>query len=178
MVRVDQLVQDDGRVFEHVVSLQKRRRARNVHLFRQACIVAPLSEPIDARVVGPRFHIDIGMVVLDPDPQLAHLLKAVFWHQDGDALQMIGQHGQRPGSRLGVLALEHLGVHINGPAFDVLDHGIEMGFLWCFFLCIRFGVGRLLRQNLPLVVAVVGPCVPGPLARGTDSVAVVRASPR
>ena len=47
MVGVGQFVQDDGRVFDHVVSRQKRRRPRDVDLFRQSRIVASRDQPID-----------------------------------------------------------------------------------------------------------------------------------
>lgn len=98
--------------------------------------MAVVAKPAGAGVV---LHVaQCGVVVFDPDFQGAHRLELLLRHEDCDPLEMVGQHSERFAARLGMFALEHCRVDVNGPAFDVLFHRIETdsGFVRVLgFLC-------------------------------------------
>jgi hypothetical protein len=85
--------------------------------------VAVAPQPAHARVV---LHgAERGVVALDPDLELAHLRQPVLGDEDRDPLQMIREHPERARALVGVLARQHVGVDVDGPALDLFQYGIE-----------------------------------------------------
>ena len=63
--------------------------------------------------------------MLDPDFQFLHLGELFFREQDGNPLQVIGQHLQSTDSILAMLSFKQLWIDVDGPALDFLYNRIE-----------------------------------------------------
>jgi len=104
VVGVCQLVQDDGRVLEHLLAGEQLGCVGDVYLLGQAFVVSAVGEPFAIRMVMFAAQLRVG--VLDPDSDRAKLLERLRRNQDGDALQVIGEHLQRTLSCFAVWAFE------------------------------------------------------------------------
>ena len=91
-------------------------------------IVTPFNEPASTRVIRSRFHLDLWVVVLDPNLERLQLFQPVLGNHDCDALQVACQHRQGPGSFRRMLALQHLWIDMDLPAFDLPNDRIEVFF--------------------------------------------------
>jgi hypothetical protein len=99
-----------------------------VDFLSETRIVTPFNEPAGTRVIRSGFHVDLWVVVLDPNFDCLQLLTPVLGNHDRDALQVACQHRQGPGSFRRMLALEHLWIDMDLPAFDLPDDRIEVFF--------------------------------------------------
>jgi hypothetical protein len=70
--------------------------------------------------------------VLDTKLDLPQLGQPILGHEDGDTLQVVGEHRQGPGPFLAVLAVKQRRLDVDGPALDVRHDGIEAG-AWSVF---------------------------------------------
>ena len=92
-------------------------------LLRQRRIIALGRQPLLAGVILHRMELGVGMV--DPDLQLPQFGELLLGHQDGDPLQMIGQHLERLRPLLLVRTADQLRVGVHGPTFHLQLHGLD-----------------------------------------------------
>jgi hypothetical protein len=88
---------------------------------------------------GPQLR----MSVLDPEFHFLQLFKPVSRHENLDPLQVVGQHLERSRPLLTARAIDQRWFHVNGPAFDFADQGIEAYSLNSVRLSRRFAVSVL-----------------------------------
>ncbi len=64
--------------------------------------------------------------MFEPDLHLFHLGQGLFGEEDGNPLKMVGQHLDRLHAFFLVFAtFEKGGIDMDGPTFDVFQHGFD-----------------------------------------------------
>lgn len=128
VVGVGEFVEDDGGVFEELEAGEQGFGVGDVDFFMEAWVVAVVFEPTDAGVV---LHgAERRVVVFDPDFAGLEFCQGFSRDEDGDALEVVGEHLEGFGSHFGFgAAFEEGGVDVDRPAFEILFDGIEAGLI-------------------------------------------------
>ena len=123
VITMRQLVQDHRRMLEHLTAREKLASLRDVNLARQARVMAVGHQPVAARMILHR--LELRMVVLDPDLDGLQFPQRLGRHEDSDALEMVGQHGERLRAFLAMLAVNQRRLDVDLPSLDLTHHRVE-----------------------------------------------------
>ena len=67
----------------------------------------------------------LRVLVLDPDADLLQILQRLALDQDGDALEVVGEHAQRARAFLCVRPLQQRRIDVHGEAMQLLHDRVE-----------------------------------------------------